>query len=171
MPKSATCSSAYLASKAKKAKAVARVRYLSLHPNPNATKATNLVHPTTGAPCTASCQWCTNTANKMKASARLAKADALRSAIALLTGHLPAAIDGFEAALKLRRFETGSRSTFFLGLLGYLHVLALLRSDDGKLNKKAQTLTDLGLRETSSPAWSALSYLIGVQTGKQQLGD
>ncbi|HEY8907411.1 MAG TPA: hypothetical protein VIM63_15395 [Rhodoferax sp.] len=65
---------------------------------------------------------------------------ALHAAIALLRGNLEPAIDGFEVALKAFRATSAKRTSVFGGLMGFLHVLALMRSPHEKHKKKALRL-------------------------------
>jgi len=92
----------------------------------------------------------------------------LRSAITLLKGDLGEAINGFETTLKTYRQNSGSRHAIFTGLCGYLHVLALLRSDDDKLKKRAQVYLEAAMRipGAQASAFARLTYLNFVQTGQ-----
>ena len=97
----------------------------------------------------------------------------LRSAILLLKGDLAGAINGFEAALKTYRQASGSRKAIFTGLCGYLHVLALLRSDDDKLKKKAQIYLEQAMQMSgaNASAFGRLTYLNLVQIGQLKVSD
>ncbi|MDP2371001.1 DEAD/DEAH box helicase [Rhodoferax sp.] len=98
---------------------------------------------------------------------------ALRSAVLLLKGDLDAATSGFESALKLLRKDSGRSTAVFSGLCGYLHVLALLRSADPKLKKRARGYIDQALRQPGGNAspFGFLNYLSEVQAGERQVGD
>jgi len=104
------------------------------------------------------------------ASQQGAVASALRSGIALFKGDLAGALAGFEAALKAYRLETGARTALLDGMSGYLHVLALLRSDDDKQQQKARTLLTAAERNSDNPTWGVLAYLCEVQAGRQPAG-
>ena len=97
----------------------------------------------------------------------------LRSTVVLLKGDQGAAIGGFETALKSYRQNSGSRNAIFTGLSGYLHVLALLRSDDDKLKKRAQAYLETAMRMpgANASAFARLTYLNLVQTGQQKVSD
>lgn len=98
---------------------------------------------------------------------------AFRSAVLLLKGDLAAATSGFEEALKNLRKNSGRSTVIFSGLCGYLHVLALLRSADPKLKKKAQTYLVQAMRQpgNSGAPFGFLNYLNQVQTGERQVGE
>jgi superfamily II DNA or RNA helicase len=102
-----------------------------------------------------------------------ASAQFIRSAAWLLKGNLALAITGFESALKTLRQQSGKRQAMFSGLCSYLYVLALLRSNDDKLKKKAQSYIDLGLRTSgnNSVTFSRLNYFNGVLTGTRKVSD
>jgi superfamily II DNA or RNA helicase len=98
----------------------------------------------------------------------------VRSAAWLLKGDLPAAIAGFEAGLKDLRAISGKRSVIFSGFSGYLHVLALLRSGDDKLIKRAQSYIYQGLNnsvQAELSVYSRLNYLHGVNLGTHKIND
>ena len=67
------------------------------------------------------------------------------SSIALLRGEHAHAVAGFETALKGLRKEAGKRKLCFTGIGGHLYVLALLRGNDAKLLKSAETYLDIAL--------------------------
>ncbi len=98
----------------------------------------------------------------------------VRSAAWLLKGDLSAAIAGFEAGLKDLRAASGNRTAIFSGFSGYLHVLALLRSGDDKLIKRAQSYIDRGrynaIKDEYS-IYSRLNYLLGVNLGSHKVND
>lgn len=102
-----------------------------------------------------------------------AGAQFVRSAAWLLKGDLTRAITGFESALKTLRQQSGKRQAMFSGLCSYLYVLALLRSDDDKLKKKAQSYIDLGLRTTGANllVFTHLNLFSGVNDGTIHLND
>ena len=95
---------------------------------------------------------------------------ALHSAMALLRGQLEPAIDGFEAALKAFRATSAKRTSFFSGLSGFFHVLALLRSPHEKHQKKALTYLDIAVRHLDGyhPVFERLRHLHQVQTAQTQ---
>jgi len=102
-----------------------------------------------------------------------ASAQFIRSAAWLLKGDLAGAITGFEAALKTLRSASGKRQAIFSGFCGYLHVLALLRSGDEKLKKRAQSYIDQGLRTSgaNSSVFSRLHFFSGVDRGTRKVID
>ena len=106
-------------------------------------------------------------------SRRETGAQFVRSAAWLLKGDLPAAIAGFEAALKDLRAASGRRSAIFSGLCGYLQVLALLRSAEAKLIKRAQSYIEQGLRTSGDEllAYVRLNYFSGVNLGTHKVND
>jgi len=67
------------------------------------------------------------------------------SSIALLRGEHAHAVAGFDTALKGLRKEAGKRKLCFTGIGGHLYVLALLRGNDAKLLKSAETYLDIAL--------------------------
>ncbi|MBA3058439.1 MAG: DEAD/DEAH box helicase [Gammaproteobacteria bacterium] len=98
----------------------------------------------------------------------------VRSAAWLLKGDLPAAIAGFEAGLKELRASSGKRSAIFSGFSGHLHVLALLRSGDDKLIRRAQSYIDQGLTNFAGAEmlpYSRFNYLHGVNLGTHKVND
>ena len=98
---------------------------------------------------------------------------AFRSAMLLLKGELDAATSGFEAALKTLRKNSGRSTVIFSGLCGYLHVLALLRSTDAKLQKRAMGYLAQAMRQPGSDdsPFGLLDYLRQVQTGERLAGN
>lgn len=97
-------------------------------------------------------------------------AQAATSAVLLLRGDQEAALAGFEAALKSLRKETSKRTAIFDELQGILYVLALLRSKDAALRKKAKVYTEVAQRQISSGHYSFvyLDFLCLVHDGLQQ---
>ncbi|WP_422901014.1 DEAD/DEAH box helicase [Propionivibrio sp.] len=95
---------------------------------------------------------------------------ACRSVILLLKGDLAGAISGFESALKLLRQSSGKRNAVFINLYGYLYVLALLRSDEAALRKKAENCLNLALRApgAKSSPFASLEFLLQVQAGTRK---
>jgi superfamily II DNA or RNA helicase len=102
-----------------------------------------------------------------------ASAQFIRSAAWLLKGDLAGAITGFEAALKTLRAASGKRQAVFSGFCGYLHVLALLRSGDEKLKKKAQGYIALGLRTSGDNllAFNRLDFFSDFDRGIRKVID
>jgi len=102
-----------------------------------------------------------------------ASAQLIRSAAWLLKGDLAGAITGFEAALKTLRAASGKRQVVFGGFCGYLHVLALLRSGDERLKKKAQVFMALGLRTSGANllVFNRLQFFNDVNRGTRRLID
>ena len=100
-------------------------------------------------------------------------AQALRSAVLFLRGKYVEATLGLDNALKLSRQQSGKRNAVFGGPCGFFYVLALLRSDDPKLKKKAQTYLDLAMRLSGSneSAFGSLNHLNLVNAGVHQAGD
>jgi hypothetical protein len=98
---------------------------------------------------------------------------AMQGALALFKNNVPEAAATFEVALKQMRQETGRASSVFPGLLGYLLVLALLRSGDARLLKKAQSYLTHGMRAQAADVgvYANLNYLAQVQSSTRQLGD
>jgi len=98
----------------------------------------------------------------------------VRSAAWLLKGDLPAAIAGFEAGLKDLRVSSGKRGAIFSGFSGHLHVLALLRSGDDKLIKRAQSYIYQGLSNSGGAEllpYVRLNYLHRVNLGTHKVND
>lgn len=93
----------------------------------------------------------------------------IRSAILLLRGDHLAAVAGFDAALKALRKASGKRSIYLKGICGYLYVLAMLRSNDPKNIKSAETWLNLALRNEDSIVdsliYAQLDVLHQVQAG------
>jgi SNF2 family DNA or RNA helicase len=95
----------------------------------------------------------------------------LISVVALLRGEDAAAIDGFQAALKLLRRESGKRKLCFTGIGGHLYVAALLRSSDAKLLKLAESYLDLALhaqQNYDSAVYQQQSMLRQIRAGTMQ---
>jgi len=100
-----------------------------------------------------------------------AQALQLVSSIALLRGESTQALPGFEAALKALRKESGKRKQVFSGIGGYLYVLALLRSDQAKSAKAAETYLELALHAQpnhDSAVYQQLNALRMVRAGVMQ---
>ena len=95
---------------------------------------------------------------------------ALQSAVVLLRGELEPAIVGFEAALKTFRTTSAKRNSVFSGLVGFLHVLALLRSPNEKHQKKATTYLDIAIRNLDGyhPVFEHLHHLQQIQAALAQ---
>jgi SNF2 family DNA or RNA helicase len=93
-------------------------------------------------------------------------AQVVRSAVDCLRGD--PAIAGFEAALKALRRKSGKRKLCFHGLSGHLYALALLRSEDPKLLKTAETYLDTALsghHGADAVVYQQLSMLRQIQGG------
>jgi superfamily II DNA or RNA helicase len=91
-----------------------------------------------------------------------------RSVIDLLRDDHGAAVQGFEAALKALRRETGKRKMCFAGIGGHLYVLALMRSSDAKHHKSAETYLDIATRAVQShdtAVYQQLSMLRSIRAG------
>ncbi|MEO7581156.1 MAG: SNF2-related protein, partial [Massilia sp.] len=91
-----------------------------------------------------------------------------RSVILLLRDDHPAALAGFEAALKLLRRETGKRKAIFEGIGGHLYVLALIKSGDPKHDKLAETYLDIATRAVQNhdtAVYQQLSLLRQIRAG------
>ena len=92
----------------------------------------------------------------------------LHAAILLLRGDHGDAVSAFDLALKTLRKESGKRNIFMTGLCGYLYVLAMMRSEDPKYKKLADTYLDLARRAAPGkdlPVIVKLHVLRQVQTG------
>lgn len=76
------------------------------------------------------------------------RARSLYAAVLLLRGDLNAALVEFEEALKALRKQISPR-VYLSGIRGYLYVLALLRSEDPKLRKRA----DIVLQNVARGEW------------------
>jgi len=98
---------------------------------------------------------------------------ALQGALTLLKNDVPQAVKIFDLALKQLRSDTGRAGSVFAGLPGYLLVLALLRSEDAKLIKRASGYLAHGMRAQGADveAYVSLNYLQQVQAGIRQVGD
>ncbi|MEC5162832.1 MULTISPECIES: DEAD/DEAH box helicase [unclassified Janthinobacterium] len=110
-------------------------------------------------------------ADALLRSAQGALAQFLRCAAAQLRGDQDGALAGYDAALKLLRRESGKRKLCFPGMGGHLYVLALLRSNDPKLLKQAETYLDLALRAQhnhDSTVYQQLSMLRQIRAGTLQ---
>ncbi|MDC8758013.1 DEAD/DEAH box helicase [Janthinobacterium fluminis] len=110
-------------------------------------------------------------ADALLASAQGGLAHCFRSAAAQLRGDRDGAIAGYDEALKLLRRETGKRKLCFAGISGHLYVLALLRSDDPKLLRAAETYLDQALRAQHNPdsiVYQQLSMLRQIRAGTLQ---
>jgi hypothetical protein len=95
---------------------------------------------------------------------------AVHSAVELLRGDLDVAIDGFEAALKAFRATSAKRTSVYSGLVGFLHMLALLRSPNEKHRKKASTYLDIAVRDYDGyhPVFEHLRHLQQVLAAQAQ---
>ena len=81
------------------------------------------------------------------------------------------AVGEFEAALKAVRKALGKRNALIPGLSGYLYVLAMLRTDDPRHKKLAETYLDQALRNAPSEdlrIYMRLHTLRQVQAGMMQ---
>ena len=95
----------------------------------------------------------------------------LASVVRLLHGEHGAAVDGFEAALKALRRESGKRKQLFHGIGGHLYALALMRGGDAKLAKTAEAYLDAAVRATQnhdSAVYQQLDLLRQVRAGTLQ---
>ncbi len=95
---------------------------------------------------------------------------AVHSAVELLRGDLDVAIDGFEVALKAFRATSAKRTSVYSGLVGFLHMLALLRSPNEKHRKKASTYLDIAVRDYDGyhPVFEHLRHLQQVLAAQAQ---
>jgi len=100
-----------------------------------------------------------------------ALAQCFASAILALRGDVAAAINGFEAALKAIRRESGKRKHLFQGIAGHLYILALLRSGDARHLKSAESYLDLAVHAQHNPdsaVYQQLSMLRQIRAGTMQ---
>ncbi len=91
-----------------------------------------------------------------------------RAIIQLLRDDLAAAIAGFEQSLKTLRRETGKRKMLFPGLGGHLYILALLRTNEPKHLKSAETYLDIATRAVQNhdtAVYQQLSMLRQIRGG------
>ncbi|MFC7515271.1 SNF2-related protein [Herbaspirillum sp. GCM10030257] len=93
-----------------------------------------------------------------------------RAAILLLRGEHTAALQGFDAALKFLRKESGKRNVFVDGPSGAFFVLAMLRSKDTKHKKLAESFLTLAQRtpQGSSRIFHALQGMQDTWAGTQK---
>ncbi|WP_228894113.1 SNF2-related protein [Pseudoduganella aquatica] len=95
----------------------------------------------------------------------------LLSVILLLRGDLDKSLQGFEAALKSLRRESGKRKLLFQGMGGHLYVLAMLRSADPKMQKAAESYLELAIHAQANPdsaVYTQLSMLRQIRAGTMQ---
>ncbi|KAB8041189.1 DEAD/DEAH box helicase [Janthinobacterium aquaticum] len=95
----------------------------------------------------------------------------VHSALAVLRGETSQALAGFETALKALRKASGKRKQIFTGMGGYLYALAMLRSDDAKQAKSAETYLDIAVNAQTngdSAVYQQLSALRMVRAGVMQ---
>jgi superfamily II DNA or RNA helicase len=95
------------------------------------------------------------------------------STISLLRGALGEALDGYAAALKAIRKETGKRKAVFSGICGHLYVLALLRSSDPVHGRDVDAYLDIVTRAVQNfdtPAYQQLSMLRQIRAGTVETG-
>ncbi|TWI61782.1 SNF2 family DNA or RNA helicase [Pseudoduganella lurida] len=93
------------------------------------------------------------------------------SVLMLLRDQVTDAVSGFESALKSLRRETGKRKQLFQGFGGHLFVLALLRADDPKTLKTAETYLELAVHAQQNPdsaTYTHLSMLRQIRAGTMQ---
>ncbi|GGX74562.1 ATP-dependent helicase [Massilia dura] len=93
------------------------------------------------------------------------------SVLMLLRDRVADAVAGFEGALKSVRRETGKRKQLFQGFGGYLYVVALLRANEPKTLKTAESYLDQAVHAQQNPdssTYSLLSMLRQVRAGTLQ---
>ncbi len=93
------------------------------------------------------------------------------SVLMLLRDRVADAVAGFEGALKSVRRETGKRKQLFQGFGGYLYAVALLRANEPKTLKTAESYLDQAVHAQQNPdssTYSLLSMLRQVRAGTLQ---
>jgi hypothetical protein len=93
------------------------------------------------------------------------------SVLMLLRERVSEAVAGFEGALKAIRRETGKRKQLLQGFGGHLYALALLRANEPKALKTAESYLDLAVHAQQNPdsaVYTLLSMLRQVRAGTLQ---